>query len=77
VIGAFIGSSSTIQIDGYDFRFVGNNVSSIQLGDFAVGGKFTYQSKLFFGDLICIDNTGDLTTGISIKWKPFNLKEIN
>ncbi|WP_456867590.1 hypothetical protein [Galbibacter sp. BG1] len=66
-----------IYIDGNYFRYVGSDPENIQIGDIASGGIYTYQSTSFYGDLICIDNTGDLSTGIGTKWKPFNLKEIN
>lgn len=64
-----------IEIDSNPFRYVvghGNDGSSIQVGDIAAGGIFTYSAINFFGDLICIDNTGDLTTGIGTKWQPLN-----
>ena len=65
-----------ITIDGNLFRYVGDDMANIQINDIAAGGKFTYQSTLFFGDLKCINNTGDLTTGIGTKWQPINLTQL-
>lgn len=55
----------------------GNDGLSLQIGDLACSGVFEYQSTKFYGDLICIDNTGDTTTGIGVKWQPLNLKQLN
>lgn len=74
--GETLNSSKEIKIDGNKFRFVGADSANIQIGDIASGGIFTYQGTQFYGDLICIDNTGDLTTGIGTKWKPINLTQI-
>ena len=68
-----------IWIDGQRFFYVvGNSNSGTELlvGDIASSGVFMYQGTLFFGDLMCIDNTGDTTTGIGTTWKPINLKQI-
>lgn len=78
--GATLSSASLpgtgyLQIDSNPFRYVighGNDGSSIQIGDIAAGGIFSYLGTDFFGDLICIDDTGDLTTGIGTKWQPLN-----
>ena len=64
-----------IEIDSNPFRYVvghGNDGSTIQIGDIAAGGIFTFSGTDFFGDLICIDDTGDITTGIGTKWQPLN-----
>ena len=70
-----IPGTNYIEIDSNPFRYVvghGNDGSSIQVGDIATGGIFSFSGTDFFGDLICIDNTGDLTTGIGTKWQPLN-----
>lgn len=72
---AALPGAGLIEIDGNPFRYVvghGNDGSSIQVGDIASGGIFSYLGTDFFGDLICIDDTGDLTTGIGTKWQPLN-----
>jgi len=72
---AALPGAGLIEIDSNPFRYVvghGNDGSSIQVGDIAAGGIFTFSGNNFFGDLICIDATGDLTTGIGTKWNPLN-----
>lgn len=72
-------------IDNQRFNYTigyGNSGNSLEVGDIASSGSFMYQSTLFFGDLICVDNTGDTSTGIGttetgIKWKILNAKQIN
>lgn len=62
----------TIVIDGNEFRFLGADSEDIQINDIAASGIFEVEGVQLFGDLKCIDNTGDLTTGIETKWKPIN-----
>lgn len=71
---ATLPGSGMIEIDNHPFRYVKgfNGSSTIQIGDIASGGIFTDGGFEFYGDLLCIDNTGDLTTGIGTKWKPIN-----
>lgn len=70
---AALPTLDTVEIDGHPFRYVvgiDNDGTSLQVGDIAAGGVFTWMGGPFFGDLICIDDTGDLTTGIGTKWEP-------
>lgn len=70
---AALPGAGYVVIDGHPFRYVvgiENDGSSIQIGDIAAGGVFEWMGGPFFGDLICIDDTGDLTTGIGTKWEP-------
>ena len=72
VSGNKIYTVKNIEIDSNPFRYVvghGNDGTSIQVGDIATGGIFSFSGSNFFGDLICIDATGDLTTGIGTKWQ--------
>ncbi len=72
---AALPGEGLLTIDSNPFRYVighGNDGSSIQIGDIAAGGIFSFSGTDFFGDLICIDDTGDLTTGIGTKWNPLN-----
>lgn len=72
---AALPGAGLIEIDSNPFRYVvghGNDGSTIQIGDIAAGGIFTFSGTNFFGDLICIDDTGDITTGIGTKWQPLN-----
>lgn len=48
-----------------------NTGNNVEVNDLALGGVFFDPGvgKYMKGDLKCIDNTGDLTTGIGTKWK--------
>lgn len=76
---AALPGAGEIRIDERPFRYVvglENDGAGLQVGDIAAGGIFEYQSKLFFGDLKCIDTTGDTSTGIGTKWQPINLTQL-
>ncbi|HET8838500.1 MAG TPA: hypothetical protein VFM82_05835 [Flavobacteriaceae bacterium] len=76
-----IPAAREILINNQNFRLakgINNTAAGIEIGDIATGGCFhdpTYNQD-FFGDLKCIDNTGDLTTGIGTKWEFLNGTQI-
>lgn len=75
----FTEFSTEILIDGHPFRYVrglNNTGNGIVNGDIASGGVFTYQGNNFFGDLILVDDLGDLSTGIGTTWEIINRTQI-
>lgn len=68
-----------IWIDGQRFNYVvglGNDGSSLQVGDIAANGTFTYNGSNFLGDLRCTNILADTTTGIGTTWEIINRTQI-
>lgn len=66
-------------VDGNRFTYVpvvGTGTDTIAVGDILTGGVFEVDGTKFFGDLLCLDISGDLATGIGTTWKPLNQKQI-